>query len=814
MVVLGPAGTGKSRLVAEAVAGLAGVAWVRATPAAAELPCGAFAHLLPDTAPGGNPLRWATAAITAPVLVVDDAQLLDPASAELLHRLALQGDRRLLVTVRTGERPPGAVVALWKDELLPRLELGPMPRAEAEAMLGAALPGRIEAGSLARVWETSRGNPLYLRELVLSGALRDVGGLWLWHGSLELSATLRETVAARIGDLTGDERDVLDLLAFGEPLGVSLLDAAATERLEDRQLVTVSRTGRRLEARLAHPLYGEEIRSRWGTLRTRSVLRRLIASVEPAGLRRREDVLRVAVWRLDADLAGEGEDHEHALMLRACGQARAVRDLALAERLARAAGGGRRARLALAGVLSYQERPEEAETIFAALWAEAPEDSMTAFECAVLRAQNLAWGSGRIDEALRVIAEARGIVTSPEYRQSISCFEISIRAVGGDLPGAVALMEETVVPGPQGVRGAGSLSAMRSGVLAIADAAGPALDAVRYALDLIATQPEAMPSITAQVLDAGTIAAIAGADLDLAEHYTERAEALGDWNRSVLQAAASAARNDRLRGRITGALHRVEEAALRLPAGRSASGGPCLGELAQAHALLGNVEAAEEALARAESAVLELGPPVTFPLRFAEIWTAAARGDLTAAVARAEALIDTPYIPFALFALHDLVRLGRPDLAVDGLAALAGNGPLAALFARHAAARTGADLLAVATEFDALGFLLFAAEAAAIAAVRLRAAGEPRRAQLAEQKARTLRHECQGARTPALSSLSTPDLTPRQREIALLAAGGLTNREIATRLFLSIRTVANTLLAVYEKTGVNDRAELGVLLRE
>ncbi|MGP3915185.1 response regulator transcription factor [Nonomuraea sp. 10N515B] len=60
--------------------------------------------------------------------------------------------------------------------------------------------------------------------------------------------------------------------------------------------------------------------------------------------------------------------------------------------------------------------------------------------------------------------------------------------------------------------------------------------------------------------------------------------------------------------------------------------------------------------------------------------------------------------------------------------------------------------------------------------------------------------------------LEVPGLTPRQREIAVLAAQGLTNREIAERLVVSVRTVANTLYAIYDKTGVNDRTALTALL--
>ena len=51
-------------------------------------------------------------------------------------------------------------------------------------------------------------------------------------------------------------------------------------------------------------------------------------------------------------------------------------------------------------------------------------------------------------------------------------------------------------------------------------------------------------------------------------------------------------------------------------------------------------------------------------------------------------------------------------------------------------------------------------------------------------------------------------LTPQQREIAMLAAAGLTNKEIGERLFLSHRTVGTHLYQVFPKLGVTSRAAL------
>jgi len=51
-------------------------------------------------------------------------------------------------------------------------------------------------------------------------------------------------------------------------------------------------------------------------------------------------------------------------------------------------------------------------------------------------------------------------------------------------------------------------------------------------------------------------------------------------------------------------------------------------------------------------------------------------------------------------------------------------------------------------------------------------------------------------------------LTPRERQVALLAARGLTNRQIATEVGLSIYTVSNHLKRVYVKLEVGSRTEL------
>src|SRR6202011_4807640 len=114
--------------------------------------------------------------------------------------------------------------------------------------------------------------------------------------------------------------------------------------------------------------------------------------------------------------------------------------------------------------------------------------------------------------------------------------------------------------------------------------------------------------------------------------------------------------------------------------------------------------------------------------------------------------------------------------------------------------------------FEAIGAMLLAAEAAAQAAATYRSEGKKGSMLASSARARRLLESCEGARTPALSGLAPDPLTPREREVAMLAAGGLTSPEIADRLVLSVRTVEGYLQRAYAKLGITRRAELGSVL--
>ena len=79
-------------------------------------------------------------------------------------------------------------------------------------------------------------------------------------------------------------------------------------------------------------------------------------------------------------------------------------------------------------------------------------------------------------------------------------------------------------------------------------------------------------------------------------------------------------------------------------------------------------------------------------------------------------------------------------------------------------------------------------------------------------RAATLAEQC-GASTPALRQAGEPlPLTDREREIVMLIGEGLSSREIAERLTLSVRTVESHIYRAMLKTGTTSRDELAGLI--
>ncbi|MFF0732820.1 LuxR C-terminal-related transcriptional regulator [Streptomyces chartreusis] len=277
IVITGPAGSGKTRLVTEAARG-ADFARVAGTPETRRIRFAAFAHLVPETASLHGACRHLSG---VRLLLVDDAHLLDDASAALVHQLAVHGRTRLLVVTTDGAPAPGAISRLWTGELLPRLTLEPLPREDTARLLATEAAGAgLEPLTVNRLHGLCRGDLRLMRDL--TGAIRERGLLtrvedtpeWAWRGPVPMTATVRERTAHVFDRTCPEQAEILERLAFAEPLPLDMeadrLDLRALEHLEADALVHADERG---AVRLAHPLHGPVLRAAAGRLRARRLSR-------------------------------------------------------------------------------------------------------------------------------------------------------------------------------------------------------------------------------------------------------------------------------------------------------------------------------------------------------------------------------------------------------------------------------------------------------------------------------------------------------------------------------------------------------------
>jgi DNA-binding CsgD family transcriptional regulator len=842
VILAGPVGVGKSRLCIEALdvcrkAGFA-VARIAATRSSAEIPLGAFATLLPTTPEPSHGqvdeklhlLQRCAQELTASavgkplVLGVDDAHLLDDMSATLVHQLAESDAAIVVATVRTGEHAPDPVMALWKDGLNERIEVTGLGAAALARALTDTLGAPVDEAAVEELAAHSRGNMLFLRELVsgaiAEGVLRNEGGLWRIVGELHPTDRLVELVEARLEGLTVGERELLEVVAFGEPLDTAELseigDLSVAEALERKGLLKCAQEGSRLIVRLGHPIYGDVLRKQVPALRVRTIARSLAESVEKAGTRSPEDLLRIATWRL----AGGGA--EPTLMHEAAVVARWRYAFPLAERLARAAvdaGGGFEPALLAAQLASLQGRTQQADAELSAL-AGAMEDEDQAALIALIRLDNRVIYAGTIDDGLKIADEAEGTLSSGELRDEIAARRAALLLAKEGPRRALSALQPIL----DRASGRALAWACMPGAYSLARLGriDEALEVARRgfrAHSALATSIDWYPWMHA-FYEAEALAHAGrfneAEDVAVA-HYRNGVDARSLEAQAIFSWQLAKTVADR--GHVEEAIRLTRKAvSIYQQLGRPQFIDFCLIYQAQALAMARRPAEAEETMRSLECLGVGSSYFMGVDLLQARGWVAVANGNMREARAtfmraseEGELIGD---LVGAVAALHCAARVGYPKDVAPRMATLAGRveGSLAAARAAHVEALAAGDpeaLQNVSSDFEAMGALLLAAESAADAAIAWERDGDRRRTASARQRAAWLSAQCPGAQTPALQTTeSRARLTPGEREAALLAASGQSNREIAEQLVVSVRTVENRLQHVYGKLGVSSRSAL------
>jgi DNA-binding CsgD family transcriptional regulator len=833
MLICGAAGVGKSRIAHEALESAASrgceTRWALATSSAQSLPLGAFASWAGSEGTDNLQLvRSVIESLTASssgapvVLGVDDVHLLDELSTFVLQQIVQRGAAKLVLTVRDGEPISSATRDIWKAGQFERLDLQPLSQDESTTLLSTALEGSVDPDAATRLWKLTRGNVLYLRNIVeqeeTDGRLAQVHAYWRWSGEPKVSPGLVELIESRIGALPTPVDDVIDALAVGEPIDLASLtriaNSAAIENADDRGLITLESVDGHVEVRVAHPLYGEVRRKGAAPTRLRR-LRGLVATELAAsdGCDDMRIVVRRAALSLDSDLAPDPD-----LFLRAAQGAVWLSDLPLADRLGAAAiraGAGAEANLVRAHALSWMSRGEESDSVLAdtpmSEFAEADHARL-----AFLRATNMLWSladpsgakqlvddvqysHGCIDAFLAVYWAAMG---KPEAAANASR-DLDLEQLP-HLVAAVAAWGIVVESGDAGRTGQ-AVTAAEAGYAA----ANRAFDAAQTRFVIADAHISAL-WLSGQVTDAQ------GAAERLRQQSADLPGPAQLFNSALAGRAALGT------GGLQTACSLLEPVVDALSASGEANGFGYRYQLARTIALAvrGSTAEAAVALAALQKQRHRSWRFLDYEWALAEAWVTASQGAVSAAVATmlsaAETARTNGQFAAEVLCLQAATQFGE-GCAAGRLAELAAivEGPRVGLAARFAAAlrdHDGAELEAVSEEFERMGDLVAALDAAAHAAVAYRNVGRRGSAYGCTARAETLAQRS-GASTPALVEAAEElPLTSREREIVKLIGAGFSSRVVAQRLGLSVRTIEGHIYRAMGKTGTTTRDELAALL--
>jgi DNA-binding NarL/FixJ family response regulator len=771
-----------------------------------------------------------------PVLVaVDDLPWLDGASADALvfaARRVAGEDVRFLVARRSGPRSPLEVVL--ETARVVRLELGPLSFGAVSRLLVDRLERSLPRRVVRQLFDTSGGNPLFAVELgraVLERGVPEIGA------RLPMPAMPSELFGVRVEALHPDMRRALLAVALSGGLTREELAAVADPlAIEDAEAIGVLiADGTRVRA--VHPLLAAAASGRSSARERRELHRLLSEAVSDAVLRARHRAL--AASAPDARLAGElsaaaaqaaaraavqdaAELAGHALRLTDASDSRYDgRLLALARYLIEAGEQPRATELLTGRIGTLRAGPARAAAHLllgevADIAAEAEHLTLASADSATdpgLRAQALARRAinqviqrvARITDAEQMAGEAlatAGSAGPDDERQALVALAwariMRGRSIDDLLERSTAVsplassLYDRSVERPAGVRFAfrGESASAREvfrGLLASADERGEVRSAMVCLAQLCEVELRAGHADAAvRVLDeldqwtalepmASGFRARVDASLAALHGEPERATTLAE---TVLQASESATPEwDRLEARRAAGL----AALLQREPKRAVSSLYAVWE----HTEREGVE-----------------DPGAFPVA----------GDLV------EALTEAGRFEAARAVIRRLSDLATAQEHPWGLATVTRSTAVVTLAAGHDGAAAD-DLARAVAAYRALGLDFDAARTLLVLgrAQRRHKKRAAARQTLGQSRSAFEQLGCPGWVRAAAAELdrisgrrtaTAGSLTPGEQRVAELAASGLSNKEIAAQLYLSVSTVETHLSQVYAKLGVRSRAQL------
>ena len=782
------------------------------------------------------------AAARAPlVLIVDDVPWIDPASAGVLSFVArrLAGSRAgLLVAARSGEDR-----GYFDRTGLPEFGLEPLDDEAAGRLLSDRFPD-LDAAVRTRLLQTAQGNPLALLELPRALSQTQRTGAEPLPPVLPLGRHLQRYFTSRVAKLPGTTRTFLLTAALegtGE-LGVLEAAGAGVYKIDDLapaeqdQLVQVS--SRRVVFR--HPLIRSAVVDATTAAERRRAHRALAAALVDRPDRRAWH-LGEATTGADEQVAGVLEDA--ALRLLPRGDYQSVVSL-----LTRAADlspdpaerGRRLAAAAYIGAESTGEMTSTAELLEGSRLAGG--QASTSLYYASAAAFVMLNGDGQVDTAHRLLVSA--LDSSPQQQNAddpevvralwtlaLVCFVSGRRELWEQLYAAIARLSGGPSPllsltldmfADPARTGVAALPRLRAALRSVHHESDPNIvddlaGAAMYADRLVEVR-EALWRAVRNGREGGPARRHLVALMDLCVDDFHR----GQWDEAAELAAEGLSVTEERTGRFFGWYFRYHQALLAAVQGRFET------SRALAHEMIGWAGPRGVGTARVYA-------------HHALVLADLGAGDFESAYRNAAAVSPAgtlaSHVPHALWIAMDLVEAavhtGRrieAERHVHALreAQISKLSPRLAILVAGSAAMVAGEEEASALFEDALSLPAAEQWPFDVARVRLVYGEQLRRARALTEAKVQLQTALAAFRTlgadpwtqraerelraaglaPTLAAPSLPALTAQELQIARLAASGLTNKEIATQLYLSPRTIGGHLYRIFPKLGITTRAAL------
>ncbi|MHA7294476.1 LuxR C-terminal-related transcriptional regulator [Arthrobacter sp. HLT1-21] len=301
VVLTGPAGIGKTVLAQRAASDVKDeyeLLYLRGSVLTSDMPYGALNFVLSglDDDAVGNPLillkslqNLFTRRVDGKrtLILVDNIEDLDSASAMAIAHLVRSGAIKVLLICQILQAAPDELSDLWKDELIRRVDVAPLSLTDTAQLLTAGLAAPVSRSVVLDTWHASGGNPLFLqaisREQVDSGYITVQDGIWVagTHRAPDPGRTITERILSRLARLTPDQRRTAEIISIVGVMPLELITEFAggveVDALMETGIFQIELSQPPM-VRVAIGLIGEVIRRQVPIGRSRELLHQLAAA--------------------------------------------------------------------------------------------------------------------------------------------------------------------------------------------------------------------------------------------------------------------------------------------------------------------------------------------------------------------------------------------------------------------------------------------------------------------------------------------------------------------------------------------------------